>query len=134
MGDRLAQTMTKIFGSPGVGRPGESEISRRFARSTSLAFSIGIWVAAMALFFVTETQALEVNRGENIADAAEQLIGELRETHYQHQTNAIQSAGIYDMDLVITFAVDDQDSPVGFQFNSQAHFHQEPIAIGRLVH
>jgi hypothetical protein len=30
--------------------------------------------------------------------------------------------------------VDDQGVPVGFQFNSQAHFHQEPIAIGRLAH
>jgi hypothetical protein len=56
MGDRFAQTMTKIFGSPGIVRLGKSKISRRFARSTSLSFSFGIWVVAMALFFVNETQ------------------------------------------------------------------------------
>jgi hypothetical protein len=255
MEDRLAQAMTKFFGFPGIVRPRKSKISRRVVRSTDPSFSFGIWVAAMTVFFVTETQALDLNRGENIADAAEQLIGEIRETHYQHQTNAIQSAGIYDMDCsgfvdfllkriapeqytdlpnepghtrpraaiyfelfnglprnarrgwksinrlvdaqrgdiiawaltastqkpgdtghvvivaappvmtkkreyrvavydssgihhdddsrpksttgigkgVITFEVDDQGVPVGFQFNSQAHFHQEPIAIGRLV-
>jgi hypothetical protein len=35
---------------------------------------------------------------------------------------------------VITFKVDERGNPVGFQFNSLAHFHLEPIAIGRLVH
>ena len=34
---------------------------------------------------------------------------------------------------VITFRVDAFGEPVGFQFNSRAHFHGEPIAIGRLV-
>ena len=34
---------------------------------------------------------------------------------------------------VITFRVDAFGEPVGFQFNSHAHFHEEPIAIGRLV-
>jgi hypothetical protein len=29
--------------------------------------------------------------------------------------------------------VDDRGVPVGFQFNSIAHFHLEPIAIGRLT-
>jgi hypothetical protein len=33
----------------------------------------------------------------------------------------------------ITFKVDALGEPVGFQFNSHAHFHREPIAIGRLV-
>jgi hypothetical protein len=34
---------------------------------------------------------------------------------------------------VITFRVDANGQPVGFQFNSRAHYHGEPIAIGRLV-
>jgi hypothetical protein len=34
---------------------------------------------------------------------------------------------------VITFRVDASGQPIGFQFNSQAHYHEEPIAIGRLV-
>ncbi len=34
---------------------------------------------------------------------------------------------------VITIRVDGQGEAVGFQFNSLAHFHREPIAIGRLV-
>ena len=193
--------------------------------------------------------------GENIAEAAENLIGDLRETRYQHQTYVVPAEGIYDMDCsgfvdyllkrvapqqyanlpietgharpraamyfdlfhglpenpapgwksidrladaqrgdiiawsleaptqkpgdtghvvvvasppvpanqreyrvevydssgihhdddsrpkatsgigkgVITFKVDERGIPVGFQFNSLAHFHLEPIAIGRLV-
>jgi hypothetical protein len=34
---------------------------------------------------------------------------------------------------VIIFKVDAGGAPVGFQFNSHAHFHTEAIAIGRLV-
>lgn len=34
---------------------------------------------------------------------------------------------------VITFRVNASGQPIGFQFNSQAHYHGEPIAIGRLV-
>jgi hypothetical protein len=34
---------------------------------------------------------------------------------------------------VITFRVDTNGKPIGFQFNSHAHYHGEPIAIGRLV-
>lgn len=34
---------------------------------------------------------------------------------------------------VITFRVDEFGEPVGFQFNSHAHFHGEAIAIGRLA-
>jgi hypothetical protein len=34
---------------------------------------------------------------------------------------------------VITIKVDDRGAPVGFRFNSHAHFHLEPIAIGRIV-
>jgi hypothetical protein len=34
---------------------------------------------------------------------------------------------------VITISVDDRGAPVGFRFNSHAHFHLETIAIGRIV-
>ncbi len=34
---------------------------------------------------------------------------------------------------VITFRVDNGGIPVGFKFNSNAHFHFEPIAIGRVI-
>jgi hypothetical protein len=34
---------------------------------------------------------------------------------------------------VISFRVNASGKPVGFQFNSRAHYHGEPIAIGRLV-
>jgi hypothetical protein len=34
---------------------------------------------------------------------------------------------------VITFRVDTNGKPIGFQFNSHAHYHGEPISIGRLV-
>jgi hypothetical protein len=33
----------------------------------------------------------------------------------------------------ITFRVNEKGEPIAFQFNSRAHFHEEPIAIGRLV-
>ena len=67
------------------------------------------------------------------------------------QTNGLYSAEVYDSSGirhdddsrpegtsgvgkgVITFRVDASGEPVGFQFNSHAHFHGEPIAIGRLV-
>jgi hypothetical protein len=50
------------------------------------------------LFFVLVTVAGELNRGDNIAYAAEKLLDDVRETHYQHKTHVLQSAGIYDMD------------------------------------
>jgi hypothetical protein len=34
---------------------------------------------------------------------------------------------------VITLRVDDHGTPVGFRFNSRAHFHLEQIAIGRIL-
>jgi hypothetical protein len=34
---------------------------------------------------------------------------------------------------IITFRVNESGEPIAFQFNSRAHFHTEPIAIGRLV-
>jgi hypothetical protein len=33
---------------------------------------------------------------------------------------------------IITFRVNERGEPIAFQFNSRAHFHTEPIAIGRL--
>jgi hypothetical protein len=55
-------------------------------------------VVAGSIAFVVATEAGTVNRGDNIADAAEKLLTEIRETHYQHKTYVIQSAGTYDMD------------------------------------
>jgi hypothetical protein len=227
----------------------------QFAQSItgrSRSFFVSVLTAS---FFLTAASAKSVNPGENIADAAEKLIGDIRETHYQHETHVVQSAGVYDMDCsgfvdfllkrvapdqydrlpiepgharpravvyfelldgltrqdvpgwqpirqladakrgdliawaleastqkpgdtghvvivaappvlaapgeyrvevydssgirhdddsrpkgtsgigkgVIIFRVDQQGMPVGFQFNSHAHFHQESIAIGRIV-
>jgi hypothetical protein len=34
---------------------------------------------------------------------------------------------------VIRFQLNEAGEPIAFQFNSHAHFHTEPIAIGRLV-
>jgi hypothetical protein len=192
-------------------------------------FPLFAWVVAGAFFLVTAISAGVVSRGENIADAAEKLLGAIHETHYQHRTYIVESAGIYDMDCsgfvdfllkrvapeqyvclpiepgharpraamyfellsglpgnrvpgwnpidrladaqrgdivvspgqyrvvvydssgihhdhdsrpeatsgigkgAITFRADDRGIPVGFQFNSHAHFHLEPIAIGRLT-
>jgi hypothetical protein len=226
----------------------------RFAHSTAGPFFIFVSIL-VASFFLTAASAESTSRSENIADAAEKLIGDVRETHYQHKTYVVQSAGIYDMDCsgfvdfllkriapeqydnlpiepgharpravvyfdllegltrqgipgwqpirrladakrgdliawaleastqkpgdtghvvivaaapvltaageyrvgvydssgighdddsrpkgtsgigkgVIIFRVDERGMPVGFQFNSQAHFHQESIAIGRIV-
>jgi hypothetical protein len=42
--------------------------------------------------------ASDLGVGENIADAAEKLISDIRQTHYQHKTYVVPSEGIYDMD------------------------------------
>jgi hypothetical protein len=226
-----------------------------FAQSAFRFFFVFAGILAGSLFLLAPASAERVNWGDNIADAAEKLLGEIRETHYQHQTHIVQSAGIYDMDCsglvdfllkrvapeqylqlpiesghprpraaayfalfsglpgqsvpgwkpvgrladaqrgdiiawaltastpkigdtghvvivaappvpgnvgeyrvavfdssgihhdddsrpretsgigkgVLTFRVDDRGEPVAFQFNSQAHFHLEPIAIGRII-
>jgi len=67
------------------------------------------------------------------------------------QTNSLYRVEVYDSSVIhhdddsrpegtngvgkgfITVQVDAVGEPVGFQFNSRAHFHHEPIAIGRLV-
>ena len=38
------------------------------------------------------------NLGENLADAAQRLLSDLRETHYQHKTHVDRALGVYDMD------------------------------------
>jgi hypothetical protein len=55
-------------------------------------------VFAGSFLFVLATVAGGTSRGENIADAAEKLLGDIRETHYQHATYVVRSEGIYDMD------------------------------------
>jgi hypothetical protein len=40
----------------------------------------------------------EANSPENLADAAQQLLSEVHETHYQHKTHIDIAAGAYDMD------------------------------------
>lgn len=234
---------------------GSQDTGNRPAQPESLSLFIFAWVVSGFLFFVMAAAAGEVSRGENIADAAEKLLGDIRETRYQHKTYVVQSQGIYDMDCsgfvdyllkrvapeqyahlpvepghlrpraavyfdllhglpdnnvpgwksidrledaqrgdliawalaaatqkpgdsghvvivaappvrttkgeyrvsvydssgihhdddtrpestsgigkgVITFRVDDRGVPVGFQFSSRAHFHPEPIAIGRIT-
>jgi hypothetical protein len=236
-------------------RNNERKIRSNLAPSAGLSLPFFAWALAGSLFFVLATVADDLNRGDNIADAAEKLLDDVRETHYQHKTYVLQSAGIYDMDCsgfvdfllkrvapqqyvhlpiesgharpraamyfdlfsglssnsvpgwkpierladaqrgdiiawalaastqkegdtghvvivaappvlaktgeyrvavydstgihhdddsrpketsgigkgVITFRVDDRGVPVAFQFNSHAHFHLEPIAIGRII-
>jgi hypothetical protein len=227
----------------------------RLAQSAGFFLSTFAWLLAGSFFFALTAAAGDVSRGEDIADAAEKLLGDIRETHYQHKTHVVPSEGIYDMDCsgfvdyllkrvapeqyaylpiepghprpraamyfdflnglpgnpvpgwksinrlaeaqrgdiiawalatstqkpgdtghvvivatapvlinsgqygvsvydssgihhdddtrpkttsgigkgVITFRVDDRGVPIGFQFNSLAHFHLEPIAIGRMT-
>jgi hypothetical protein len=47
---------------------------------------------------VTTTGSGSLSRGENIADAAEELLSGIHESHYEHKTHVVQAAGIYDMD------------------------------------
>jgi hypothetical protein len=238
-----------------VGGKGHKTRSRG-AFSAAWSFSVMALVFAASQFFCPVAGASHLDGGENIAEAAENLIGDIRETHYQHKTYVVPAEGIYDMDCsgfidyllkrvapqqyanlpietgharpraamyfdlfqslpgnpapgwksidrladtqrgdiiawsleastqkpgdtghvvivanppvptnereyrvavydssgihhdddsrlkttngigkgVITFKVDERGIPVGFRFNSLAHFHLEPIAIGRLVH
>lgn len=71
---------------------------RRLTPSRALFFSIVALVMAAALYAFTVASASDLGVGENIADAAEKLIGDIRETHYQHKTYVVPSEGIYDMD------------------------------------
>jgi hypothetical protein len=65
-----------------------------------LGLSVCFTASALAgsLLFVAATIAGKVSRGENLADAAQQLLTGIHETHYQHKTYVVESAGIYDMD------------------------------------
>jgi hypothetical protein len=229
---------------------------RQAAASAAWSFSVIALIVAASQFFCPVAGASHLGDGENIAEAAENLIADIRETHYQHKTYVVPAEGVYDMDCsgfvdyllkrvapqqyanlpietgharpraamyfdlfhglpenpapgwksidrladaqrgdiiawsleastqkpgdtghvvivasppvpankreyrvevydssgihhdddsrpkatsgigkgVITFKVDERGIPVGFQFNSLAHFHLELIAIGRLVH
>jgi hypothetical protein len=51
--------------------------------------------------------------------------------HHDEDSRAEETNGVGTG--VITFRVDASGQPIGFQFNSHAHYHGEPIAIGRLV-
>jgi hypothetical protein len=55
-------------------------------------------IFAGPFFCLTGAGAGDTKLGQNIADAAETLIGGIRETHYEHNTRVVQSDGIYDMD------------------------------------
>jgi hypothetical protein len=76
----------------------ENEIRSRLTHFAARTLFIFASIFAGPLFFLTSLQADEAHRGQNIADAAEKLIGGIRETHYEHKTHVVQSAGIYDMD------------------------------------
>jgi hypothetical protein len=68
----------------------------RYRLGLSVCFTAS--VLAGSLLFVAATIAGKVSRGENLADAAQQLLTGIHETHYQHKTYVVESAGIYDMD------------------------------------
>jgi hypothetical protein len=92
--------MTNVFDSSATDTAGGGG-QERTSRLTSLSprsFFLFASILAGLLFFRTASLAGDASRGQNIADAAEKLIGEIRETHYQHKTYVVQSAGIYDMD------------------------------------
>jgi len=42
--------------------------------------------------------ARTANTSENLADAAQRLLSDVRETHYQHKTHVDRAGGVYDMD------------------------------------
>jgi len=79
-------------------RNNERKIRSNLAPSAGLSLPFFAWALVGSLFFVLVTVAGDLNRGDNIADAAEKLLNDVRETHYQHKTYVLQSAGIYDMD------------------------------------
>jgi hypothetical protein len=60
-----------------------------------ICLRIFAWVVAA---YVVTAGAGSLSPGENLADAADRLLSDIRETHYQHKTHVVQSAGIYDMD------------------------------------
>jgi hypothetical protein len=60
-------------------------------------FALALFCAG-PLFCLTAAGPSDAKLGQNIADAAETLIGRIHETHYEHVTHVVQSDGIYDMD------------------------------------
>jgi hypothetical protein len=46
----------------------------------------------------SEEGARGADKTENLGDAAQRLLSDVRETHYQHKTNIDRAAGVYDMD------------------------------------
>jgi hypothetical protein len=61
-------------------------------------FCVPFSIFAGPFFCLTAVEAGDAKLGQNIADAAETLIGSIRETHYEHKTHVVPSDGIYDMD------------------------------------
>jgi len=78
--------------------------SKRGQKSTSLGHLVARTIFSLAstfagsFFSLTVAAAEDAQLGRNIADAAETLIGGIRETHYEHKTHVVPSNGIYDMD------------------------------------
>jgi hypothetical protein len=68
-------------------------LRRLAARTIFLLASI-----AGPFFSLTGAGASATGLGQNIAEAAETLIGGIRETHYEHRTHMVPSEGIYDVD------------------------------------
>jgi len=68
------------------------------ANLTASAFSIFAWILVFSVFLIAAERANDGGSSEVLADAARQLIGNIRETHYQHRTHVVASDGIYDMD------------------------------------
>src|ERR1700722_19590097 len=90
--------MRNDFSGPNSLDFNESKIKDPPAQSAFPFFFIFPGILVVFLFFVVTGSAEGVNRGDNLADAAEKLLRDIRETHYQHKTYVVQSAGIYDMD------------------------------------
>ena len=90
--------MTSNLNNPNATCFRKHHFNDQIARSSALFISLVLWLAEGSLTFVTPAGAGDVTRGENIANAAEKLLTDIRETHYQHRTYVVRSAGIYDMD------------------------------------
>jgi hypothetical protein len=58
-------------------RKNERKISSNPAPAAGLSLPSFAWALAGSLFFVLETVAGELNRGDNIADAAEKLLDDV---------------------------------------------------------
>jgi hypothetical protein len=90
--------MRNDFSGPNSPDFNESKFKDHPTQSAFQFFFIFAGILAVSLFFVVTASAEGVIRGDNLADAAEKLLGDIHETHYQHKTYVVQSAGIYDMD------------------------------------